>query len=90
MRDRKWVPSPTCRILKVSVPRYELTIKVLSESFEEVARRLANANPDGGTITINGQTYTWTNFEELVDIMTGAMDLVKADFMRFEFSMPQK
>ncbi len=33
---------------------------------------------------------TVDNFEELVDIMTGAMDLVKADFMRFEFSMPQK
>jgi hypothetical protein len=32
---------------------------------EAWAAEFAAANPNGGTITINGQTYTWTNFEEL-------------------------
>jgi hypothetical protein len=30
------------------------------------------ANPNGGTITI-GQTYTWINFEELVNLLQMAM-----------------
>jgi hypothetical protein len=33
---------------------------------EAWAAEFAAANPNGGTITINGHTYTWTNFEELL------------------------
>jgi hypothetical protein len=33
---------------------------------EAWAAEFAAANPNGGTITINGHIYTWTNFEELL------------------------
>jgi hypothetical protein len=36
---------------------------------EAAAAVIAAANPAGGTITINGITYTWLNFEELTQIL---------------------
>jgi hypothetical protein len=36
---------------------------------EEWAAQIAAANPSGGTLTINGHTYTWVNFEELSTLL---------------------
>ena len=33
------------------------------------AQQIAAANPSGGTLTFGGVTYTWTNFEELVELL---------------------
>src|SRR6185436_5254329 len=33
------------------------------------ADQIAAANPSGGTLTFNGHTYTWINFEELTRII---------------------
>jgi hypothetical protein len=35
----------------------------------DAARAIANANPAGGTIYINGVAYTWLNFENLVNLL---------------------
>jgi hypothetical protein len=35
---------------------------------------IAGANPAGDSITINGETYTWINFEELVDSLSGQVE----------------
>lgn len=35
----------------------------------EWADQIFAANPNGGTITLNGVTYTWVNFEELVQLL---------------------
>jgi hypothetical protein len=51
----------------------QFDITVGAQYYEEVARQIMAANPNGGTITINGQTYTWINFEELVDLLQMAM-----------------
>jgi hypothetical protein len=35
------------------------------EQLDAWAAEIAAANPNGGTIILNGHTYTWTNFEDL-------------------------
>jgi hypothetical protein len=40
-----------------------------ADGFEAVAAQLAAANPNGGSLTIGGATYTWTNFEELLNLL---------------------
>lgn len=39
------------------------------EDYEELAALIAGANPAGGTLVINGRSYTWLNFEELVNAL---------------------
>ncbi|NWF71096.1 MAG: hypothetical protein HXY40_18590 [Chloroflexi bacterium] len=41
----------------------------------DAAQRLAAANPAGGTIVLLGQTYTWTNFEELAQLIFSVVRL---------------
>ncbi len=44
-----------------------------AEGFDRVVAALAAADPAGGSITINGQTYTWQNFESLQNLLRMAM-----------------
>lgn len=43
------------------------------DAYNAAAAALAAANPAGGSITINGQTYTWFNFEQLLAILRVAV-----------------
>ncbi len=42
-------------------------MSIAPDGIEALAAELAAAAPGGGTITIHGQTYTWVNFEDLVN-----------------------
>lgn len=44
-------------------------LEVGAEGLEAVAAQIAAANPNGGTIRINGHTYTWANFEQLLSLL---------------------
>ncbi len=44
-----------------------------AEGFDRVVAALAAADPAGGSITINGETYTWSNFESLQNLLRMAM-----------------
>ena len=41
-----------------------------SNALDKLAADIAAQNPSGGTVTYNGNTYTWTNFEELKQLLT--------------------
>ena len=49
---------------------FELVVGGTTEELNRVAQEIADANPQGGTIVINGQRYRWQNFEQLVDLLT--------------------
>jgi hypothetical protein len=51
----------------------QFDVTVGAEFYEAVAAQIAAANPTGGSLLINGQTYTWANFEELVSLLQMAM-----------------
>ena len=40
-----------------------------ADGFDAVAAQIAAANPNGGSLTIGGNTYTWANFEELLSLL---------------------
>ncbi|MFN8375750.1 MAG: hypothetical protein U0694_23120 [Anaerolineae bacterium] len=49
-----------------------LTFNLTSANPDELrswAEQIAAANPAGGTLTFNGHTYTWVNFEELTRLV---------------------
>jgi len=39
------------------------------ELYDQIAAEIAAQSPAGGSITINGQTYIWSNFEQLVNLL---------------------
>lgn len=49
---------------------FELTIIGTEHDLNTVAQQMADANPAGGTVIINGQRYTWTNFESLIELLS--------------------
>jgi Ca2+-binding RTX toxin-like protein len=51
----------------------QFNMTVGAQYYEEVARQIMAANPNGGTITIGDNTYTWASFEELVNLLQMAM-----------------
>ena len=49
-----------------------LEFDITSSDYDQLlewADQIFAANPNGGTITLNGVTYTWANFEELVQLL---------------------
>jgi hypothetical protein len=48
---------------------FEMTVEGTSSDLDALAREMAAANPAGGSITINGYTFTWLNFESLINLL---------------------
>jgi hypothetical protein len=44
------------------------------------AEQIAAANPNGGTLTFNGHTYTWQNFEELSQLLITLNPVYRGSF----------
>jgi hypothetical protein len=48
---------------------FDMTVEGTSSDLNALAREMAAANPAGGSITINGYTFTWVNFESLINLL---------------------
>ncbi len=48
------------------------SMTVDASAIDKIAAQIAQANPSGGTITINGQTYTWSSFDQLKNLLKTA------------------
>jgi len=47
----------------------EFTFTVYSNEYPAIAAYIAGSNPAGGSLSLNGNTYTWLDFEQLVDLL---------------------
>jgi hypothetical protein len=48
---------------------FDMTVEGTSDDLDALAREMAAANPAGGSITISGYTFTWLNFESLINLL---------------------